>query len=240
MMRIDAKQIDFQRLNQMIRDSDAPEICVKNCLGQRYLGGGLSGKTIRVEGVAGNALGAYLNGANLFLSGNAQDATGDTMNDGRIVIAGSSGDATGYAMRGGSILVRGSAGYRAGIHMKAYEQKIPKLIIGEQAGCFLGEYQAGGLIIVLNLSNAEDPAGDFCAAGMHGGKIVIFGEKIPRHLPSQIMVQPDDEKITEQIWATVDDFCTAFHLNTRQVLERKYFVLTPNTHNPYRQLYTHN
>lgn len=50
-------------------------------------------------------------------------------------------DATGYAMRGGKIFVRGNAGYRAGIHMKAYKDKTPVLVIGGKAGSFLGEYQ---------------------------------------------------------------------------------------------------
>ena len=35
--------------------------------------------------------------------------------------------------------------------MKAYKGKIPVMIIGGTAGSFLGEYQAGGLIVVLGL-----------------------------------------------------------------------------------------
>lgn len=85
------------------------------------------------------------------------------MNDGAIFVHGSSGDATGYAMRGGKIYVRGNAGYRAGIHMKAYREKQPVLIIGGEAGSFLGEYQAGGIIIVLGLgSGGRAPGGPFC------------------------------------------------------------------------------
>mgnify|MGYP002508793462 CR=1 FL=1 len=57
----------------------------------------------------------------------------------------------GYAMRGGKIFVKGNAGYRAGIHMKAYEEKKPVMVIGGTAGSFLGEYQAGGVIVVLGL-----------------------------------------------------------------------------------------
>jgi glutamate synthase domain-containing protein 3 len=33
--------------------------------------------------------------------------------------------------------------------MKAYEDDLPVLVIGGRAGSFLGEYQAGGIIIVL-------------------------------------------------------------------------------------------
>lgn len=54
-------------------------------------------------------------------------------------------------MRGGEIYVRGNAGYRAGIHMKAYRDKRPVMVIGGRTGSFLGEYQAGGYIIVLGL-----------------------------------------------------------------------------------------
>ncbi len=53
------------------------------------------------------------------------------MNEGKILIHGNIGDAAGYAMRGGKIYIKGSAGYRAGIHMKAYKEKIPVMIIGE-------------------------------------------------------------------------------------------------------------
>lgn len=37
--------------------------------------------------------------------------------------------------------------------MKAYEEKVPVMVIGGSVGSFLGEYQAGGRIIVLGLKN---------------------------------------------------------------------------------------
>jgi len=39
--------------------------------------------------------------------------------------------------------------------MKAYEHRLPTLVVGGKAGSFLGEYQAGGLIVVLNLTDGE-------------------------------------------------------------------------------------
>lgn len=122
----------------------------------------------------GNALGAYLNGAEITVSGNAQDAVGDTMNEGKIVVHGQIGDAAGYAMRGGRIYIKGNAGYRAGIHMKAYKDKKPIMVIGGRAGSFLGEYQAGGIIIVLGLNIDGKPiVGNFPCTGMHGGKMFL-------------------------------------------------------------------
>ena len=46
---------------------------------------------------------------------------------------------------------RGNAGYRVGIHMKAYEDHRPVIVIGGKAGDYLGEYQAGGVLIVLGI-----------------------------------------------------------------------------------------
>jgi glutamate synthase domain-containing protein 3 len=193
-----------------------------------------------VQGIPGNALGAYLNGASLIIQGNAQDATGDTMNEGKIIIHGSSGDATGYAMRGGKIFVKGAVGYRAGIHMKAYQTRIPVLTIGATAGCFLGEYQAGGLIIVLNLENRAMPVGEFCGTGMHGGKIFICCQEPPKELPDQVMIHEADQAMLEEIKEPVAEFCRYFGYDMTEILTRRFYILTPNTKNPYRQLYTHN
>ena len=127
-MTIDARGMHFQPLNEAVRSAGSSPVVIEQCVGQRYIGSGLSEKTIEINGTPGNALGAYLDGAEIVVHGNAQDATGDTMNEGTICIHGSSGDATGYAMRGGSIWVRGSIGYRGGIHMKEYREKLEERV----------------------------------------------------------------------------------------------------------------
>ena len=172
-MLLDATDLDYAALNEEIKQcGEKVQIC--NCLGQRFIGAGLSGKDITVSGIPGNALGAYLNGAEITVHGNAQDAVGDTMNAGKIVIHGNIGDAAGYAMRGGELFVQGNAGYRAGIHMKEYGEKVPVLVIGGCAGSFLGEYQAGGIIMVLGLNRGEKRiVHNFPCTGMHGGKLIL-------------------------------------------------------------------
>ena len=155
MASICAEGLEHRALNEAIRGEHQP-CTVEGCRGQRFIAAGMSDKELYIKGTPGNALGAYLNGGTLTVLGNAQDAVGDTMNAGTIVVHGNIGDAAGYAMRGGKIYVRGNAGYRAGIHMKAYRDKIPLIVIGGKAGSFLGEYQAGGVIIVLNLDTTED------------------------------------------------------------------------------------
>ena len=172
-MKIDAANLSHKELNDALR-KDERRFTLTGCCGQRFIAAGMSDKDIAIEGIAGNALGAYLNGACLTVNANAQDAVGDTMNEGKIIVKGSIGDAAGYAMRGGKIFVRGNAGYRAGIHMKEYKGKIPVMIIGGTAGSFLGEYQAGGLIVVLGLEAKDDRiVGFFPCTGMHGGKMFL-------------------------------------------------------------------
>ena len=173
---IEAGSLSFSELNETIRSAGA-KCRVSACLGQRFIAAGMSRKSIEIDGIPGNALGAYLNGADITVHGNAQDAVGDTMSAGRIVIHGNIGDAAGYAMRGGEIFVEGNAGYRAGIHMKEYKEHKPVIVIGGRAGSFLGEYQAGGLIVVLALHTDGKPVtGYFPCTGMHGGKMVFRGD----------------------------------------------------------------
>lgn len=155
-MLLNVKDLDYMELNNKLREQDG-EINISDCCGQRFIASGMSDKTISIEGIPGNALGAYLNGASITVYANARDAVGDTMNDGKITIHGNIGDAAGYAMRGGKIYVKGNAGYRAGIHMKEYKDKIPVMVIGGKAGSFLGEYRAGGIIIVLGMCDDDKP-----------------------------------------------------------------------------------
>lgn len=254
MIYIKAGSMHFQELNQIIKTANGEDIFIENCLGQRYIASGLKAGTITIDGVPGNAMGAYLNGANINVFGNAQDATGDTMSLGSIYIHGNCGDAAGYAMRGGAIYIRGDVGYRAGIHMKAYQEKVPVLVIGGETGSFLGEYQAGGSIIVLGLghsvisTNSNDskatsvdyvPVGNFCATGMHGGKIYIRGN-VPTSLPKNVLVRDATDEDLAEIEPYINNFCNAFQIDRSEINKKPIHVLTPNINNPYKQLYTHN
>jgi glutamate synthase domain-containing protein 3 len=209
-----------------------------DCLGQRYIGCGSSEGHIVLHGTPGNALGAYMDGARITLYGNAQDATGDTMNSGCIYIHGNTGDAAGYAMRGGEIYIKGDAGYRAGIHMKEYKEMIPVMVIGGKCGSFLGEYQAGGIIIVLGLGNAgSPPVGRFCGTGMHGGRIYIRSGTLPWDLPEQVAASAASPGDMEYISVYLKNYCEKFGEDYEAVSGGVFQVLKPNTKSPYKQLY---
>ena len=242
-MIIDCKQTQLSQtdLNRMIAKSKDSEIQIIRCLGQRYIGAGSRGKSIAIEGTPGNALGAYLDGTDIRVAGNAQDAVGDTMNDGTIVIDGNCGDAAGYAMRGGAIFIKGDVGYRAGIHMKEYRDKIPLLMIGGKAGSFLGEYQAGGVIIVLGLGVEDDTnVGYLTGTGMHGGKIVLRCLKPPADLPPQVQCREASREDLIELRQYLDRFCALFDVAPERLEGLPYYILTPDSANPYIRLYTPN
>lgn len=238
-MRIDAEQLSFRQLNEQVKAA-GDTVQIDRCCGQRYIGCALKTAKLTIHGIPGNALGAYLNGASIEVRGNVQDAVGDTMNDGRIVVHGHAGDGLGYAMRGGRILVRGNAGYRTGIHMKQYEEKIPSLVVGGKVGSFLGEYLAGGLIVVLGLGLDEIPVGHFAGTGMHGGSIFIRTRHELADLPVQVTagIATDDEK--REIWSCLSDFADCFDMDADTLAADRFWRLRPNAANPYHQLYTAN
>ena len=245
-MSITARNLHFKALNEQIKAA-GEHVYVDEVYGQRFIGSTLKGKTLNITGTPGNALGCYLNGAVIEVHGNAQDAAGDTMNNGKIIIHGNAGDALGYAMRGGSIFVRGNAGYRTGIHMKEYcsadqsLEKKPVIVIGGSAGSFLGEYLAGGIIVVFGIgAGGEQPVGNFTGTGMHGGKIFIRAQKDLVALPAQVTVDIAGKDDLQEIEPVVKEFADSFGMNAASLLQDQFFVLKPNAKNPYKQLYTAN
>ncbi|RJQ54196.1 MAG: hypothetical protein C4521_04925 [Actinobacteria bacterium] len=187
-MQIDAKGVYYRQLNERIREAieaGETEIELVGVNGQRYIGGGIKAKgvTISINGVPGNDLATFMNGPTVIVNNNAQDGCGNTMNAGKIVVHGDAGDVLGYGMRGGRLFVRGDVGYRVGIHMKAYETQVPVIVAGGIARDFLGEYMAGGILVVLGIrhSNGNGGRGE-TGAGQNGGVHTVHGHTINGHL----------------------------------------------------------
>ena len=241
MMRsIEAGSMEFTELNELLRNTEG-DADILGCLGQRFIGAGMSGRRLRIHGIPGNALGAYLNGAELEVYGNAQDAVGDTMNAGTILVHGSIGDTAGYAMRGGKLYVRGDAGYRTGAHMKEYREHVPVIIIGGRAGSFLGEYQAGGILMVLGLHKDGRPiVGNYPCTGMHGGKVFLRSDCAGVNFPRQVTARRAAESDLAEIEGYLREYCELFHLDMDAILASPFTVVTPDSANPYRQMYVAN
>ena len=156
-LSIDAGGLHYSELNRPLREAvadGAQHIELHNVFGQRYIGTDLqpAGRTSTSTARPATTWAPSWTGPRIVVHGNAQDGCGNTMNDGEIIVHGHAGDIVGLSARGGKIFVRDDVGYRAGIHMKEYEGKRPALVIGGTAQDFLGEYMAGGVLVVLGLN----------------------------------------------------------------------------------------
>jgi len=244
MERIDSQGLHYSVLNDMIRrlaEDGIREFQLDNINGQRYLGTGLSYPDIKmvVNGVPGNDLASFMNGPEITINDNAQDSIGNTMNAGQITVHGHAGDVLGYGMRGGRLFVKGNVGYRVGIHMKEYRKQVPVLIAGGTAGDFLGEYMAGGILVLLGLERPTGAplAGDYLGTGMHGGVIYLRGEVDPFTLGKEVSVFDLDETDWSLLRPHLQDFCAAFGYNYDEVCVGKFCKLLPVSNRPYGRLY---
>ncbi|MFO7772884.1 MAG: hypothetical protein R6V59_02920 [Dehalococcoidia bacterium] len=243
--KIDASGIYYRELNARLRHlvSDGVQrIAIHNVYGQRYIGTDLD-KAVEIEifGTPGNDLGALMDGPRIIVRGNAQDGCGNTMNSGEIIVHGHAGDIVGLSARGGKIFLREDAGYRAGIHMKEYLDKRPVLVIGGTAQDFLGEYMAGGVLILLglNLGENEHHRARFIGTGMHGGIIYMRGSVEDYQLGKEVGVaelEEDDHRILRQF---VAEFAAHFDYDAEEIVSHKFTKLFPRWLRPYGRLYAH-
>lgn len=232
-MEINAKGLSFQELNNVIRNND--DVTFTNVNGQRYIASGASNKTINLYGVAGNATASYLNGATINIYGNAQDALCDTMNNGLVIVHGNIGDTACYASKGGKLFVKGNAGYRLGVHIKEYKDKKPVIIIGGTCGSFLGEYQAGGVIIIINKDNKESPVGLNVANGMHNGVIYIRKPVNDIDFASHVIIEEVDPSIDNKLREYLEEYNHYFDI--KEAFNFSYLKVTTSSTNPFGSMY---
>ncbi len=241
MISIDASGVYYRDLNAKLREAVTNvtrRIELRNVYGQRYIGTDLNASVeIEIYGTPGNDLGAFMAGPTITVHGNAQDGCGNTMNDGTIIIHGHSGDIAGLSARGGKIFIRDSVGYRAGIHMKEYQDKKPVLVIGGTAQDFLGEYMAGGIMILLGLHEGGQHKAKFIGTGMHGGVIYLSGSVDSYQLGKEVGMSQPEEKDVQIIRQFVDEFASHFDYKTEEILKHDFIKLVPRGVRPYGKLY---
>jgi glutamate synthase domain-containing protein 3 len=242
-VKIDAYGVYYRDLNTLLRKFNGngiEKMELRNVYGQRYIGTDLDGHlSIDVYGTPGNDLGAFMRGPTITVHGNVQDGCGNTMDHGQIIVHGRAGDLVGHSMRGGKIFIRDSAGYRVGIHMKEYLGKRPAIVIGGTAQDFLGEYMAGGVLVVLGLNMKGEVRHNakFVGTGMHGGTMYIRGEV--RHLGKEVEVMDLEEADFRMLGSLVDEFAGYYGLDAKKILDGKFSKLIPVSSRPYGKLYAY-
>jgi glutamate synthase domain-containing protein 3 len=227
----------FGKANERIRAvfASCNTIELRDVLAQRYLGCGMPrGKRLEIHGVPGNDLGCFMEGGSIEVFGNTQDQVANTMDDGEIIIHGRMGDAGGYGMRGGRILVRDDCGWRVGINMKQYAETFPELVIGGNAGKFLGEYMAGGVIVLLG------HPGNYLATGMHGGVIYLAHKLDEAQVMPGLVLEPVDETDRKVISGLLKAYNDAFAdelASSVPTTGKGFWRLRPATRRPYAAMY---
>jgi glutamate synthase domain-containing protein 3 len=245
LVRIDASGVYYRDLNARLRGVTANgtrKITLNNVHGQRYIGTDLDGPIeIEIFGTPGNDLGAFMNGPKITVHGNAQDGCGNTMNDGEIIVHGHAGDTVGLSARGGKIFIREDVGYRAGIHMKEYQDKKSTIVIGGTAQDFLGEYMAGGILILLgmNLREGKSHKAKFIGTGMHGGVMYIRGNVEEYQLGKEVGVAELDEADAQVLRQLTGEFAGHFGYDAEEILQKTFIKLYPRSLRPYGRLYTY-
>lgn len=244
-VNINASSVYYRDLNARLRDivaDGAQKIDLFNVHGQRYIGTDLN-KPVEIEifGTPGNDLGAFMNGPRIIVRGNAQDGCGNTMNEGEIIVHGRAGDTVGLSARGGKIFIKGDVGYRAGIHMKEYQEKKPVIVIGGTAQDFLGEYMAGGVLIVLGMNLGEDKSHrtKYIGTGMHGGVIYMRGNIPEWQLGKEVGITEVGEADYDTLNKYIVEFAREFGYDADEILKYRFVKLFPRWLRPYGRLYAY-
>lgn len=247
---IDARDLKHKEVNDLCREamlSGVSEIIINNVFGQRYIGTRLymPGKeekaNITINRYPGNDLGAFLDGHRIVVNGNAQDGVGNTMNNGEIIVHGRAGDVVAMGMRGGKIFIRDNVGYRTAIHMKEYREKVPVLVVGGTGQDFMGEYMAGGVVILLGLGLKENEPhrANYIGTGMHGGVIYLRGHVEPHQLGKEVGARELDDHDRNVLEKYVREYCEHFNKDPEEILQGRFIKLLPVSSRPYGNIYAY-
>jgi len=247
---INAQGLRHKEVNDVIRETvlqGCDEIIVNNVFGQRYIGtriyspGNNKKVKIEVNKFPGNDLGTFLKGHTIVVNGNAQDGVGNTMDGGEIIVHGRAGDVAAMSMRGGKIFIRDNVGYRTAIHMKEYKDKLPVLVVGGTAQDFLGEYMAGGIVILLGLSlrEGEPHRANYIGTGMHGGVIYLRGTVEQYQLGKEVGTRKPDEADFRIISRYVQEYCGFFSGSPTEIMSGSFVKLLPVSLRPYGKIYAY-
>ncbi|MGQ9366463.1 formylmethanofuran dehydrogenase subunit C [Azospirillum sp. ST 5-10] len=134
-----------------------------------FIGAGMGGGRIVVEGDAGGAAGCAMTGGELLILGAAGPRAGAEMRGGRLEVAGDVGPFAGagrpgatHGMAGGTLIVRGSAGERLGDRMKR-----GLIVVEGAAGPGAGSRMIAGTLVVVR------DVGPHAGLGMRRGTLLL-------------------------------------------------------------------
>jgi glutamate synthase domain-containing protein 3 len=129
--------------------------------------------------------------------------------------------------------------------MKEYHDAVPTLVVGGTAQDFLGEYMAGGRIVVFGLSLApgEPHHASFIGTGMHNGAIYLRGPVQPHQLGREVgVVRPGDAAWAAEDWRFLqrcaEGYAGHFGASAAELLRGEWAKLYARHLRPYGPLYS--
>ena len=75
---------------------------------------------------------------------------------------------------------------------------------------------------------------------MHGGKMFLRGSCKGVLFPSQVTAKPATDADMEEIGKYVAEYCEQFGCDKAEILDAPFTVVTPDSSNPYKQMYVAN
>ena len=82
--------------------------------------------------------------------------------------------------------------------------------------------------------------GNFPCTGMHGGKMILRSDCKDIKFPNQVTARPADEEDMNEIRKYVSEYCELFGENESEIMDSPFSIVTPDSKNPYKQLYVAN
>ncbi|MBO4251989.1 MAG: hypothetical protein J5911_04965 [Clostridia bacterium] len=75
---------------------------------------------------------------------------------------------------------------------------------------------------------------------MHGGKMFLRGECKCINFPKNVHAKPADQEDLAEIIPYIKEFCVHFNADEKEILNSEFTVITPDSNNPYKQMYVAN
>ena len=120
-------------------------------------------------------------------------------------------------------------------------ESISMLAILRPATTDLAESRRFPEILVLGLHTDGKPAaGYFPCTGQHGGRVIFRGDVSAIRFPDQVTPHPPTEEETALLRPLVERWCALFGGDAEALMGGPFTVVTPDSKNPYRQMYAAN
>ncbi|MBP5245135.1 MAG: glutamate synthase, partial [Clostridia bacterium] len=82
--------------------------------------------------------------------------------------------------------------------------------------------------------------GNFPCTGMHGGKMILRSDWKDIKFPNQVTARPAETEDMSEIRKYVSEYCKLFGENESEIMDSPFSIVTPDSKNPYKQLYVAN